>query len=80
VRQPRRRFTEHKNTEAGYAARSKGSLKGPFCPRPGFQRTVEGRALGWFPKGDRRQKLRQKLRQIVCRKGSENVTLLRLIL
>ena len=26
--------------------RSKGSLKGSFCPRPGFQRTVEGKSIG----------------------------------
>ena len=48
VPQPRRRFLEHKNREAGYAARSKGSLKGSFCPRPGFQRTLRDEHWGGF--------------------------------
>jgi len=80
MRGPARRRTARRASDDGLGLRLSLVFSVPFCPRPGFQKTVERRPFDQFPNTLLSKKLRQKLRQIACRKGSKNVSRLRLIL
>jgi hypothetical protein len=51
----------------------------PFCPRPGFQKRLST-SIRVVPNAYLVEKLRQKLRQIACRKDSKTASRLRVIL